>query len=139
MSRAVPKIIVLILIDQITKLLLAPRDFSFLFFRIRQIANAGLSFGLTFANPVSLVIVAGCLLLLAIQFLKNPPRTAVQNWGTILVLAGGISNILDRLFRGFVLDFVDVGLGFTFNLADCMIFAGLVALLLPITREAWKK
>jgi signal peptidase II len=40
------------------------------------------------------------------------------------ILIGGISNLLDRLFYGFVIDYFIFFNFFTFNLADLMIFLG---------------
>ena len=44
-----------------------------------------------------------------------------------MVLAGGISNLIDRIFRGFVLDFIDLSplISFpVFNIADALIVVG---------------
>jgi signal peptidase II len=49
------------------------------------------------------------------------------------VLAGGIGNLLDRVFRGFVIDYIDITLLFPspiFNLADIYIVCGWLILVL---------
>jgi len=55
--------------------------------------------------------------------------------GLSLVAAGGASNLVDRVLRGAVVDFLNVGLGPVrtgiFNVADMAILAGLVMILLP--------
>ncbi len=60
-----------------------------------------------------------------------PQRSLV---GLSLVLAGGLSNLLDRLARGTVVDFLNVGVGplrtGIFNVADMAILAGLALLLI---------
>ena len=46
----------------------------------------------------------------------------------ILVIAGGLSNLIDRITRGFVVDFIDVNelLNFAiFNVADIFIVVGI--------------
>ena len=54
--------------------------------------------------------------------------------GTSLILAGGASNWLDRLVRGSVVDFLNVGVGplrtGVFNVADMAIMLGVAVLLL---------
>lgn len=53
--------------------------------------------------------------------------------GTTLVVAGGVSNWVDRLVRGSVVDFMNVGVGSlrtgVFNVADAAIMVGVAALL----------
>ena len=48
-----------------------------------------------------------------------------------MVIAGGVSNLLDRIFRGYVVDFIDVSdlFGFAiFNVADIFIVVGIIGL-----------
>jgi signal peptidase II len=55
-----------------------------------------------------------------------------------LLLGGAIGNLLDRLFRGFVVDFVDAGIGsfrwYTFNVADAAISCAIVLLVVLAIR-----
>ena len=60
-----------------------------------------------------------------------------QRWTNIafaLVLAGALGNVTDRLFLGYVVDFLDFDLGFyrwpTFNVADISIFIGAAMIIL---------
>lgn len=52
----------------------------------------------------------------------------ILHWGVALITAGGIGNLIDRVFRGYVTDFFE----FTFikfpvfNVADCLITVGAV-------------
>src|SRR6185436_7531075 len=54
--------------------------------------------------------------------------------GLLLFLAGGISNLIDRIVMGRVIDFLNVGVGpfrtGIFNVADVAIMAGIALLLL---------
>jgi signal peptidase II len=51
-----------------------------------------------------------------------------------LLLGGAIGNLIDRLTRGYVVDFVDMGIGswrfYTYNVADAGISTAIVLLLL---------
>ncbi len=45
------------------------------------------------------------------------------------VLAGGIGNLIDRVLRGFVVDFIDTPFIATFNIADSFIVCGAIWIL----------
>ena len=45
-----------------------------------------------------------------------------------MILAGGIGNMIDRLFRGYVIDFIDTPFIATFNLADSFVVIGVILL-----------
>ena len=52
-----------------------------------------------------------------------------------LVLAGGIGNLIDRIFRGYVIDYFDITQLFNypvFNFADICIVLGVVILFVTI-------
>ena len=53
--------------------------------------------------------------------------------GVGLLIGGAIGNLIDRVAFGYVLDFIDVGVGslrfWTFNIADAGISLGIVILL----------
>jgi len=59
--------------------------------------------------------------------------------GLLLFLAGGISNLVDRVAMGRVIDFLNVGIGplrtGVFNVADVAIIAGVALLML----ERWRR
>lgn len=61
--------------------------------------------------------------------------------GFVLILGGAIGNLIDRVFYGYVIDFIDFHLGnwhwYTFNIADIAITLGVIALLLDslVTRR----
>ena len=58
--------------------------------------------------------------------------------GLILFVAGGLSNLVDRMAMGSVIDFLNVGIGSLrtgiFNVADVAIMAGLTLLLVEQSR-----
>ena len=58
--------------------------------------------------------------------------------GLLFFIAGGISNLIDRVFRGFVVDYID----FTqiidfpvFNLADIVLVVGWILLIIGILKD----
>jgi signal peptidase II len=114
------KFLLLVIVDQITKLIFSSRDFFLGPIHFHEVKNFGLSFSLDFGLIINLSLVVAALAFFLYYF-----RYRV---GLYLILAGAISNILDRIYFGYVRDFIDIGL-FTFNLADAFIVMGLVWLL----------
>ncbi|OGD62548.1 hypothetical protein A2160_05885 [Candidatus Beckwithbacteria bacterium RBG_13_42_9] len=56
-------------------------------------------------------------------------RERTYNWELCLILAGGVSNLLDRFLWGGVVDFPIFGFLPAFNLADLMIDLGIILIL----------
>lgn len=89
---------------------------------------------------VGVVFVAAALTTLLIFTLRSSGLSPRQKTGMILILGGGLGNLIDRLANdGHVIDFVSVGIGPVrtgiFNLADVAITAGVLTVLLSF-REA---
>lgn len=54
----------------------------------------------------------------------------LQIFGLLLILSGAISNLVDRIHFGCVIDFIDLRFWPIFNLADILITAGVIMLLI---------
>ena len=81
------------------------------------------------------------LLILAIYLFRNREQAAIQFYGFVLILGGGLGNFLDRLYRdGVVVDFLNVGIGTIrtaiFNVADISISAGLLLLIWSMLNQS---
>jgi signal peptidase II len=124
------KILLLVIIDQITKLVFRSSDFFLGPIHIHTMKNIGLAFSVDFGIIVNIVFI--CLGLGYFIFYYWSRRRLLSFLGElifILIFAGAISNILDRIVLSYVRDFIDMGLGFTFNLADVYVIAGLIMFL----------
>jgi len=99
--------------------------------RIVHWSNTGAAFGM-FQNLSGLFTVLPFLVALAIlYFLPQIPR---EDWPLRLALGmqmgGAIGNLIDRLARGSVTDFISVGTFPVFNIADASISVGVAVLVL---------
>ena len=57
----------------------------------------------------------------------------------ILIVSGLLGNLIDRVFRGFVVDFIDFKFWPVFNIADSCIFIGVIWLIIVILKEDFKE
>jgi signal peptidase II len=109
--------------------------------RIQYAENPGAFLGAGSRLPPSmrfaiLVVVNGVFLgLIAALVVAKRPAGRAQHLAIVLLLAGGIGNLIDRLFHdGLVTDFLNVGVGplrtGIFNVADMAIMVGFGILVL---------
>lgn len=99
--------------------------------RILHWSNRGAAFGLfQQAGPLfaALAVVVVLVMLFYLPQLQREPW--LMSLGLGLVLGGALGNLIDRLSRGVVTDFIAVGAFPVFNLADASITVGAVAILL---------
>ncbi len=93
------------------------------------VQNEGAAFGIfqgqrwILVGVTSVVILAGIYLLIAKKLKSN-----FLIWSVALVIAGGVGNLIDRIFRHFVIDYIEVRLiNFAvFNFADCCVVVGTI-------------
>ena len=81
----------------------------------------------------------GAFLLMALFMAYRYKWSRLAAVGLILFVAGGLSNLIDRVAIGTVIDFLNVGIGpwrtGIFNVADVAIMAGVAILLLDHARS----
>jgi signal peptidase II len=98
--------------------------------------NSGVAFG--FAEGVSPAIIGAALVLLIglIAYLGARTTSGWAVWlGGGLLIGGAVSNLIDRVSRESVVDFIDFSFWPTFNLADVWIVIGVGILVLAPLRE----
>ena len=130
-------IVILLVIDRISKILANGINIKiinkFLYFHYAE--NTGIAFSLFRNNNILIVLLTTLIIAYIIYYVvKQRPNKKIYTIGYSLLLAGAISNLIDRIAYGYVIDFIDVYMfGYDypiFNLADSFIVIGIVLLLL---------
>ena len=135
MKKNVLRIIALVLIDQIIKIIvfyelkqeitLIPNIIS-----LNYLENYGSAFGM-FSGRIILIALDLLIIICVIKLLvtKKYDVPEKSKFGFSLVLAGGIGNLIDRIARGFVIDYIDISelINYpVFNFADILILLGVI-------------
>ena len=140
-----------LLLDQATKAMVVERFTASTtipvipgFFRLVLVENTGMAFGILDDSPSALVFAALTLVSAAVLgyvvylLWTNQFPSALGGYGLAVILGGAAGNVLDRLVRGKVIDFLDVYVGSThwpaFNVADAAIVAGAGLLIVDLMR-----
>lgn len=95
--------------------------------------NAGSAFG--FAQGVWVWPVVAIVAVLAVPLLAQRSSHPAAMLGGALVLAGGVSNLMDRMVAGSVTDFLSVGGHVFVNLADIALAGGCALMSLALSSE----
>jgi len=124
---------VLILIDQLLKNFF--KDKIYVIFNYPLILykkNTGAAFGILEGNNLLLLFLTLIILgILIYLYLKNPKLRT----GLSFIIAGATSNLIDRIFHGFIIDYINLGIYPTFNLADVFNIVGAIILVFILTKK----
>jgi signal peptidase II len=105
----------IIIADQITKYFIRSSGGFY-------ICNKGMAFGLTVPLLFFYFLWASIIFLLLFKLIAI--KNIFQKYAIIFILAGAFSNLLDRLYFGCVIDFINLKIWPVFNLADISICLG---------------
>ena len=113
------------------------------FFHLTYIENHGGVFGvfqgkINYFTIISIVLIA----YVVITEIKNFKKYKFPiKLGISIITAGALGNMIDRIFRGFVIDMIDFrGIwGFIFNIADTYIHIGLYIILFTLIKDEYEK
>jgi signal peptidase II len=101
---------------------------------LRYVENTDVAFSLLRWVPPSIrepLLITGAIAIVAVAALLLKGRVnASARVGLLLVLGGALGNYIDRLARGYVVDFIHVTHWPVFNVADVLIVLGGIVLLL---------
>ena len=106
------------------------------FFYLTYVENRGAAFGILQGHTNILTVVTSMVLVGALYLLLSGRiASAFLTWSLSLVIAGGAGNLIDRIFRSFVVDYLDFSVIFgfpVFNFADCCVVVGTALILCGI-------
>ncbi|MFH1682416.1 MAG: signal peptidase II [Candidatus Woesearchaeota archaeon] len=130
-------VLITVLIDQLTKetILRSAPQLNFTYLSIHLIKNTGAGFGLFKDQALILALVSLLVAVIIIYFYPQIPKQKFVQVSAALFLGGTIGNLIDRLFKKFVVDFIDFSFWPAFNLADAFITLGAIGLIIYY----WKK
>ncbi len=142
-----------IILDQISKLLivskLPPGESKTIikkFFYITHVNNTGAAWGMFSNNTILLIIISILFTGFFIYFIEHNKLKLYEEISSGLILSGIIGNMIDRIFRRYVVDFLNFYIfGYdypVFNIADTFIVVGVIVLCIFYIKEAvtsWKK
>lgn len=108
---------------------------------LTYVENRGAAFGMLSEHrwvfmSLSIVILAAVMLYL----IMARPKSLIVKTCIAFILGGGIGNMIDRIWRGFVVDFIDVKFidFYIFNIADSFVCVGCIALIIYLIADEIK-
>jgi len=105
---------------------LLPKLLAFKFF-----PNPALAFSIAFPQLIIIIFSIVILLGLLIIIYKNPQYFFPAS----LIFLGALSNLADRIWHGFVIDYFYLYPMSYFNLADLLIFTGIILLAIKLSKH----
>ena len=136
-------IVSLVIIDQLTKLQIENNFFIGEtipvisdFFHITYVQNRGIAFGVFQGkiNIISIVTILAVIIFIVYFFKIFKKSNFLEKLSYMFIIAGALGNIIDRIFRGYVVDMLDFrGIwAYVFNMADVYINFGVILVLIEI-------
>lgn len=139
--------IILFIIDQISKILVIKNidinnsiELIRNFFYLTYTHNEGAAFSILTGQRIFLILIAIAILVIIFNYIrKNKIKNKVETVAFSLIIGGSLGNLIDRIARGYVVDFLDFKIfGYNypiFNLADTFIVVGVFLLLILTFRK----
>lgn len=133
---------VLIILDQTSKIVInnfmendikiIPNDIL----TITKVENEGIAFGLNKQNigNIALSVIVLAVIFNYIISQKDRMKKSIIIFLSFII-SGGISNVLDRIFKGAVFDFIKIGEFPVFNFADMFIVCGWILFVINFIKE----
>ena len=135
--------VVVFILDQFTKYFIFINyktfiDKDFLIFRLDFVKNFGAAFNILSGNRIFLSIISIIFSIILINLiLRNNTSNLLNLYSYSFILGGTLGNGLDRIIKGYVVDFINLNIiDFpVFNIADISINIGLLLLLYSLFKN----
>lgn len=123
----------MVIIDQITKLLTENINMNiFNFFSLTYVKNTGAVFGILPGFRILFIILSIIGIIFLLIFASNDKK----NWLPYsLITAGIFGNFIDRIFLGYVRDFINLTIWPVFNIADSSICIGVFIIVYSLIKK----
>ena len=114
------------------------------FLDLTHIHNFGISFGLFSGQlPAWFLSLIGIFVIFFILYIMIKSENIFEKWSLTMIIAGGISNVFDRMINGYVIDFVYLHYSEmywpAFNFADIYISIGICIFLYQVLKDMHKR
>ena len=151
-----PTVFFLTVIDQISKYYIKTHFFFFTKIRVIEgllnlvyVRNKGVAFGFLseiskgFRNPLLIWIPVITCIVLFIYILINKALSKLEIAGFVFIIGGAVGNLIDRIFLGSVIDFIDLYYRNyhwpAFNFADMFISIGIGLIFIDVVLRKLRK
>lgn len=103
-------------------------------FHLTYVENRGAAFGMFQNNQMVFVFVALAACIFGLYYLYKKQINLLGKSAIILIIAGAIGNLIDRVRLGFVVDYFDFRIvwNYVFNVADVFVVIGTILLCIYI-------
>jgi signal peptidase II len=94
------------------------------FMQFSYYENDGAMMGMMSGKTLTMTILAViCLVVIMFVIFSGKVKFGVDYCCIVLMMSGGLGNIIDRIFRGYVIDYIEVLFidFYIFNFADCLV------------------
>ncbi|MBT4651358.1 signal peptidase II [Candidatus Woesearchaeota archaeon] len=129
--------LVIILLDQLTKYIILKfqPNLNLKILSIQFIQNTGAGFGIFKGQTFILAIISLIVAIVILAYYKRIPKENIPQVLVALLLGGTLGNMIDRFFRGYVIDFLNFHFWPAFNIADAALSISVIGLIIYF----WKK
>ena len=104
------------------------------FLEFVYVKNTGAAFGMMSGKTVFLSVVTGVIIAAIIFYVlaKRNDIPPLEKFSLSLITAGGLCNLYERIFFGFVTDYIDTHILPVFNVADIAVTCGCILLIYTV-------
>jgi signal peptidase II len=121
--------LIIVFLDQLTKFLTKEINFEiFSFFKLLYITNTGAAFGIFKNYSILIIFISIIVIGLLIYYINKIPKEDYIGYG--LIIGGALGNLIDRIFFGYVRDFISIWIWPIFNIADIAISIGIILIII---------
>ena len=136
--------IVTLILDQLTKMLFINKNMELIpnVLKIYYWQNEGTIFEIANGIKISLIALESIIIIIPIVIYLAKRYSKVKNnilLSLMLILAGAIGNLIDILFKGYVIDFINIANSINCNLSDAFLIGGIILLVIFGVKQAFNK